>query len=225
MAWIAKFTTTRPTVHQRPCTRRKATRPRPAARHTRIGLNSRLNCGTPKVNSPCGASRPCTVSQPHTTWAPRPQGPSVGAHAGLGQDEPRGQPRERGAQDHEHVGRAPHRDVDAVLPVPDLVEREAGDDRAQPEGPQRQRATAGTRRPPTRRPVDAVEGGDDGAEHGAAEDHHEAEEDAAVGGGDQARRPGRGRCARPRRRRSPARPRAGRRGPCRSTRRPSPGCG
>ena len=45
--------------------------------HTRIGANSRLNWGTPKVNSPIGASSPCTVSQPHTTWAARAHPPSV----------------------------------------------------------------------------------------------------------------------------------------------------
>ena len=77
VAWMPKFTATSPTIQKRPWTMRRATRPMPAARHTRIGLNSRRNCGTPKVNSPCGARRPWSVSQPHTRCAPRPQRPSV----------------------------------------------------------------------------------------------------------------------------------------------------
>ncbi len=54
----------------------------------------------------------------------------VWLHARIGEHEPRGDADERGAQDHQHVRWAPHRDVDAERAVPQLVEREARDGRA-----------------------------------------------------------------------------------------------
>ena len=79
------------------------------------------------------------------------------------------------------MGGAPHRHVDAVLAVPDLVEREARHG-AEAEGPQRQRASAGRAARRRAAPSTPLEGGDERAEHGAAEDHDEPEQDAACAG-------------------------------------------
>ncbi len=105
--------------------------------------------------------------------------PAVGrSHPGAGQDEPGGEAREGGAQDHQHVGRAPHGHVDPVGLVPDLVEGEAGHG-TETERPERQqRRRDAQRAEPVA--VHPVEGRHQRAEHGATEDHHQAEQDAAV---------------------------------------------
>ena len=83
-------------------------------------------------------------------------GPAVGlgVDAGVGHDQPAGEADEAGPEDHQHVGRAPHGDVDAVGRVPDLVHGEA-------RRPRRRRArragasttARGSRPPSSRAPI------------------------------------------------------------------------
>ena len=100
--------------------------------------------------------------------------------AALDQQQPRGDRRQRGAADHQHVGRAPERDVLAEEAVPDVVEREAehGDRAAQQQQRAAERdAPAGRQR--ERRAVAIV-----GAEHAGQEagqrDAAEPEQDRVV---------------------------------------------
>ena len=80
----------------------------------------------------------------------------VRLHAGVGEHEPRRDADEGRAEDHQHVRRAPHRDVDAELAVPQLVEREARDGGAA-ERQQRQRRPRDAHGLPPQRGVDALQ--------------------------------------------------------------------
>ena len=104
--------------------------------------------------------------------------------AGVGEHEPAGEPGEAGAHDHEHVGGAPHGDVDAEGLVPDLVHREAGH-RPDAEGAQRQHRPRHPEAGDAPAPVPPVEGGDDRAEHGSRQDAEQAEEDAGMRRGEE----------------------------------------
>jgi hypothetical protein len=100
--------------------------------------------------------------------------------AALDEQQPGGDGRQRGAADHQHVGRAPERDVLAEDAVPDVVEREAehGDRAAQEQKRAAERhAPAG--REGERRAV-AVVGAEDAGEEAGERDAAEPQQDRVV---------------------------------------------
>ena len=103
-----------------------------------------------------------------------------GGAAALDEQQPGRDRRQRGAADHQHVGRAPERDVLAEEAVPDVVEREAehGDRAAQQQQRAAQRhAPAG--REGERRAV-AVVGAEHAGEEAGQRDAAEPEQDRVV---------------------------------------------
>ena len=169
----------------RPSRSRAATSAMLAASAISTGWKTSWNCGTPKPNSSCSVERPISVAP--ASWTSqassvsRPAPGRAGGAAALDEQQPGGDRRQRGAADHQHVGRAPERDVLAEDAVPDVVEREAehGDRAAQQQQRAAERdAPAGRER--QRRAVAVV-----GAEHAGQEagqrDAAEAEQDRVVG--------------------------------------------
>ncbi len=118
-----------------------------------------------------------------TVQEPRPAA-VLGMHARLGEHEPAGEPGEAGTEDHQHVRRAPHGDVDAERPVPHLVHREAGDG-ADAEGAERDHRPRDPEAGDVPAALPAVERGHDRAQHRTRQDPDEPEEDQGVGGGHQ----------------------------------------
>ncbi len=111
------------------------------------------------------------------------------ADARLGEDEPAGEAGEGGPEDHQHVGRAPHRHVDPVGVVPDLVQGEARDG-AHAEEPQRDEGTghpdlADDGQPEPETDVDPLEGGRQDPQDGAPEDHEQTDDDGRMGSGEE----------------------------------------
>ena len=163
-----------------------------AASAISTGWKTSWNCGTPKPNSSWSVDRPISVAPAswtsHASSVSRRVVRAARRAAALDQQQPGGDRGQRGAADHQHVGRAPERDVLAEDAVPDVVEREAehGHRAAQ----QQQRAAerhAPARGQRERRAVAVV-----GAEHAGQEagqrDAAEPEQDRVVG--DVGERPG-----------------------------------
>ena len=107
-----------------------------------------------------------------------------GPAACLAEQQPGGHRREHRRPDHEQVGRTPHGHVDAVVGVPEVVEREAGD--AAGADHEQTHAAPGKAQPPQRPGGGgAVEGGHRDAHRPGGAEAGEADEDEDVGGGEQ----------------------------------------
>ena len=121
-----------------PSASRAATIPTPIASAISTGWYSACHCGMPRSNSSWKVDSPISVARGQRLGQqPRATAPG-GRRARLGEHQPRRDRRQRGAADHQQVGRTPHGHVDAVHRVPVVVEREA-DQRARPHQAHRQR--------------------------------------------------------------------------------------
>ena len=114
------------------------------------------------------------------------EGGVAGARAGLGEEHPHGQRRERRAGDHQQVGRAPHGHVDPVGAVPQVVEGEP-DQRAAPQDQQGQGPVRDPDVPEPTADVRLHDGGQQDRDDGGPGDQGQPHQDAQVGGGPQER--------------------------------------